>query len=96
MKKLFLLLSSGSFLVGTAVVTLDLSFINSYHADFNDVAGTDGPWIIEWPTGERPVYANFPLWFYGVVLCFLAFGFAMANRFRRKQYRPSIDMRGCE
>jgi hypothetical protein len=63
----FLILGGAFILVG------DILFIDRYGVDYNEVAfvGVTGS-TVDWPTGERPLYAYFPAWSYGVVAWLLA------------------------
>ena len=47
MKKLLPFVASVSFVIGVAMLIYDVDFIRRYDVDFNDVAGADGPWVID-------------------------------------------------
>ena len=66
-KKLHLLLSLLLVATGLLIVVTDVIFITRYGINFNDAAFflVNGEFV-DWPTGERPLYANFPLAAYGL------------------------------
>lgn len=51
---------------GTVIVVGDVLFIRRYGVDYNDVAFvTRNDDVVDWPTGERPLYACVPAAGYG-------------------------------
>jgi len=59
--------------VGAVIVIGDLLFIRRYGVDYNAVAfvtRSDG--VVDWPTGERPLYAYVPAAGYGLAAWFVA------------------------
>ncbi len=53
--------------VSFSIVAYDFSFIGKYDLDALDVAAVaDDGVVVEWPTGERPSWANFPLIVYSL------------------------------
>ena len=59
--------------VGLALTTWDAIYFSKYGVGFNDAAFFLGNGeFADWPTGERPAYAYFPLAAYGIAAWFLA------------------------
>ena len=59
--------------VGAIIVVGDLLFIRRYGVDYNDVAFvTRNDDLVDWPTGERPLYAYVPTAGYGLAAWFAA------------------------
>ena len=72
MRKLLLFVGVGSFVIGTAILLYDFYFFHCYGDDMNNVAVVQQGKTFDWPTGERPLYAFFPAWFYGVAFALVA------------------------
>jgi hypothetical protein len=72
MKTVLLIFSLASFGFGATILFYDAYFIRRYGVDANDVLGTDGYNIVDWETGTRPAYANYPAWHFGIAFVLLA------------------------
>jgi len=58
---------------GAVIFVYDAYFILSYGFDVNDVAAvTAEGFIIAWPTGETPVWAQLPVFTYSIAFWLLA------------------------
>jgi hypothetical protein len=68
MKSLLLILACVGLVLGLVITTYDAYFIHRYGVDCNEVAGTDGQWLLDWETGRIPAYAKYPAWTYGLGL----------------------------
>ena len=93
MKKLLLFVASGSFVLGAATLANDAAFYHRYGVDVNDVAGTHGDAVIDWVTGERPLYSGVPAWAYGFGLWLFALVLMTGWAFAAKQKMPSQPLR---
>lgn len=95
MRKIPIIISSILFVIGLALLFYDAHFIYKYGYDMNEVAGIidDGP--IDWPTGERPAYANYPAFVYAAGFCLTAVATFLLWPKAGKSYRGRI-CRGTE
>ena len=58
---------------GLCLLACDAIYVRSYGVGFNDAAFFLGNGkFADWPTGERPLYAYFPLGAYGIAACLAA------------------------
>ncbi|MGH7977100.1 MAG: hypothetical protein ACREC8_10605 [Limisphaerales bacterium] len=73
MKKILLIATIGNFITGAAIFIYDAHFFYRFDMDANEVLGTDGSVTIDWPTGERPLYAILPAWIYGSTFWLISF-----------------------
>jgi hypothetical protein len=72
-KKLHIVLSLLLVATGVVIVVTDLIFITRYGINFNEAAFFLGNGeFVDWPTGERPLYAYLPLAAYGLAAWLLA------------------------
>jgi hypothetical protein len=72
-RKIAIIVGSLLLAVGAVILAYDVFFIASYGCDANDVAGvTSDGFIIDWPTGERPVWAQVPAFTYSFGFWLLA------------------------
>jgi hypothetical protein len=72
-RKIPIIVGSLLLAVGAVILAYDVFFIVSYGCDANDVAGvTNDGFIIDWPTGERPVWAQVPAFTYSFGFWLLA------------------------
>lgn len=59
--------------VGAVILAYDVFFIANYGCDANDVVRvTNDGFTIDWPTGERPVWAQVPAFTYSLGFWLLA------------------------
>lgn len=72
MKMLLLILALAIFGFGVTILFYDAYFIRHYGMDANDVLGADGYNVIDWETGTRPAYANYPAWHWGIAFMLVA------------------------
>ena len=72
MKKLLLIFGLVVLAFSAAILLYDTHFIHRYGVDMNEVAAVVDGGIADWPTGERPFFAEFPAWHYGVASTIIA------------------------
>ena len=73
MRKIPIIVGSLLLAVGVVIFAYDASFIISYGVDANDVASvTEEGFIIDWPTGETPLWAQIPAYTYSFGFWLLA------------------------
>jgi hypothetical protein len=72
MRILLLVIGIAGLLLGATILLYDAYFFRRFGVDMNDVLGTDGVNTIDWETGTRPTYANFPAWHYGIAFMLIA------------------------
>ncbi len=58
--------------LGLVILGYDAVFLLSYGLDVNEVVGVSDGYIIDWPTGERPVWATVPAYVYSLGFCLIA------------------------
>ena len=79
-KRVLLVLACLLAAAGLVLFGYDLFFILTADCDLNDVAGVSDGCIIDWPTGERPLWAMVPAYTYAVALILLASGVLALRR----------------
>ena len=89
MKKFSIIAGIGNFAIGVALVLFDFQFISRYEIEFNDVEFVQQGKVFEWTTGERPTYAVFPMWFYGVLFILIAAMF-FTTYFRKRSGHQTL------
>jgi hypothetical protein len=92
-RKIASVFAVGLLIMGLWMLGYDFWFIIHYGFDYNDVAGVCDEGPIDWPTGERPIWANLPLFVYSFP--FLASAFAIIFFRPHPPYRGWIRS-GCE
>ena len=90
MKKLLLIVSLSVLALGAAMLLYDAYFIHRYGVDAMDVVAVDGQWAIPWPTGERPFFAEFPAWQYGIAFTISAVVLLAACAFIPPRNKPAL------
>ena len=84
MRRISQIVGSGLLAIGLVILAYDASFFVRYGMDATDVAAISDGDIIDWPTGERPVWALAPAFAYALVSWILATAvFAVCCRARR-------------
>ena len=91
MKTLFLIVGLASFAFGATILFYDAYFIHHYGVDANDVLGADGYNIVDWETGTRPTYANYPAWHYGIAFVVVAAVILTVRAFLPRRQKPSTN-----
>jgi hypothetical protein len=94
-KKLHIVLSLLLVPTGVVIVVTDLIFITHYGINFNEAAFFLGNGeFVDWPTGERPLYAYFPLAAYRLAAWLLAI--LLLSLWPEVKSYPSRTLRGTE
>lgn len=71
--KKLLLVSAWLFATGgLALLAFDTRFFLTYGFDANEIAGISDGYMIDWPTGERPLGAMVPVYAYAIILMMVA------------------------
>ena len=81
MKKLLLISGFAVLALGAAILLYDAYFIHRYGVDATDAVAADGQWAIPWPTGERPAFAEYPAWKYGIAFVIIGSMFFLIRLF---------------
>ena len=81
--------------VGLAILCYDALFFLDCGFDVNEVAGVSDGVIIDWPTGERPVWARVPAYSYSLAFWLLALAMFGIRRRVGKSYSGRV-WRGAE
>ena len=92
-RKIAFAFATGLFLIGLGIFSYDVWFICHFGFDGNEVAGVIDEEPIDWPTGERPAWANLPLYAYSFP--FLLAAVAMLFFRPRPRYHGRVRF-GCE
>lgn len=71
-KKALLILGWALAALGLLILAYDILFFLGAGFDANEVAGISDGQIIDWPTGERPVWAMVPVYVYSIGFCLAA------------------------
>ena len=79
-KTISLIFASLLGLAGIAILACDVLFLILYRCDITDIAGVVDGYMIDWPTGERPLWALVPAWAYAIVLLILALTFVISRK----------------
>jgi cytochrome bd-type quinol oxidase subunit 2 len=74
-RRFLLFVGCASFLIGGWIFLYDLHFIQRHGFDANEVMSEieAGQGVVDWETGMRPIWADYPAWIYGVVFWLIAF-----------------------
>ena len=96
MKALLAIVACLLIALGLAIVADDLDTILRYGFDTNDVAGfTNTGEPVDWPTGERPLFALPPAYAYGIGFCGLAAALLLIRSTLGNHYCARV-LRGTE
>ncbi len=76
--------------IGLWISGYDLWFIRHFGFDYNDVIYTGGEDFADWPTGERPLWADLPLYLF-VIPIFIA-GSLILRSHLKPRYRWNIRL----
>ena len=80
-KKALLILGWALAALGLVILAYDTLFLLSCGFDANDVAAVSDGYFIDWPTGERPMWAMVPAYVYSLGFCLTALAtFAIRKR----------------
>ena len=94
-KKALLILGWALAALGLVILGYDALFLLTCGFDVNEVAGVSDGYIIDWPTGERPVWAMVPAYVYSLGFCLIALATFVIRKRLRRTYSGRI-WRGAE
>lgn len=91
MKQISLIVSLLLLAFGVAILVSDAYMSHRYGFHMNEVVGfTEAGEPIDWPTGDRPVFALIPIRFYALGFCFAVAGIFLMGFRAGRSYRGRI------